>query len=198
LNTDLVCDIGFNPKYPDSLVTVGKEHTCWWKVYPDSATIQNSASPEYDQFLRAKFTICLDFNEGGDLVTVMYYKSYILSGGRDGIIHCWVCNKNMDSAAFVKLPETEGGVRMLCVGQKELMIGTTMNSLLVVPNIDNEPPLRGSFIEHTPLTQSHYDDVRGITRVTNSSTDIITAGLDGLICGYSTSGKISKSKVQFK
>lgn len=48
LHTDLVCDIGFNPKYPETLVTVGKEHTCWWKVYPESETIQASAKPEYD------------------------------------------------------------------------------------------------------------------------------------------------------
>lgn len=48
VNTELICDISFNQKYPDVLVTSGKEHLQWWKIYPESRTLQQVAQPQYD------------------------------------------------------------------------------------------------------------------------------------------------------
>jgi len=39
----------------------------------------------------------------GPVFTVMFYKNYVISGGRDGVIHSWVFNKNMDPSASVKV-----------------------------------------------------------------------------------------------
>ncbi|XP_045197699.2 echinoderm microtubule-associated protein-like 2 isoform X2 [Mercenaria mercenaria] len=229
LHTDLVCDIGFNPKYPDILVTIGKEHTCWWKVYPESDTIQASLKPDYDNFLRAKFVICLTYNEKGDLITgdsngtiyvfgdggnkitnfikhahdgpvftVLYHRGYILSGGRDGIIHTWQWGKNMNSAGFIQMPKMEGGVRMLCVSKSSLLIGTTMNSLLAVKLSEGDAPLQGAQFEDNTITQCHYDELRGLTIASTSLADVYTAGLDGIVCGYNSQDRKPTSKVQFK
>ncbi|KAL4219403.1 hypothetical protein ACF0H5_021983 [Mactra antiquata] len=231
LHTDLLCDMGFNTKYPDTLVTVGKEHTCWWKVYPESETVQSSSIPEYDNFLRAKFVICLTFTERGDLITgdsngtiyvfgdggnritnfikhahdgpvftVLFYQGQILSGGRDGIIHAWQWSRNMDSSGFLQLPKTEGGVRMLRVLKNDLLVGTTMNSMLAckMTTSDGDPPLQGAILEQQPICQCHYDDLRGLTIASESRADVITAGLDGMICGFNSSARTAVSKVQFK
>ena len=48
LRTELVCDIGFCRNDPETLISIGKEHIRWWKIYPDSHTIQSSAKPEYE------------------------------------------------------------------------------------------------------------------------------------------------------
>ena len=48
LRTELVCDIGFCRNDPETLITIGKEHIRWWKIYPDTHTIQSSAKPEYE------------------------------------------------------------------------------------------------------------------------------------------------------
>ena len=46
--TDTVCDMEFNPKYPDLLVTSGKEHLQWWKVYPESRKLHPFTIPDYE------------------------------------------------------------------------------------------------------------------------------------------------------
>ena len=48
--TDTVCDMEFNPKYPDLLVTSGKEHLQWWKVYPDSGELHPFTVPDYEVY----------------------------------------------------------------------------------------------------------------------------------------------------
>jgi len=39
----------------------------------------------------------------GPVFVVMCFKNYILSGGRDGMVHCWVCNKNMDNVGELQV-----------------------------------------------------------------------------------------------
>ncbi|KAK3096016.1 hypothetical protein FSP39_021958 [Pinctada imbricata] len=79
ISTEVICDISFNTKNPEVLVTTGKEHLSWWKVYVESGTIQPLAQPEYENYLRAKFVICLTHNERGDLIT----------GDSNGTIYIW-------------------------------------------------------------------------------------------------------------
>ncbi|XP_033731772.1 echinoderm microtubule-associated protein-like 2, partial [Pecten maximus] len=79
ISVDVICDINFNPKYPDLLVSTGKEHISWWKVYRGIGTIQSVAQPDYETYLRARFIICLTHNDKGDLIT----------GDSNGTIYVW-------------------------------------------------------------------------------------------------------------
>lgn len=51
MNTEVICDLQFNPKYPDVLVISGKEYLSWWKIYPESRMIQPLAQPDYEVWL---------------------------------------------------------------------------------------------------------------------------------------------------
>ncbi|XP_041356137.1 echinoderm microtubule-associated protein-like 2 isoform X2 [Gigantopelta aegis] len=219
INIDVVCAIGFNPADPNLLVTVGKEHIGWWKVYAETHTIQKFANPDYENYLRARFVICLTHNEKGDLITgdsngtiyiwgggghkitnfvkhshecpiftVLYYRHHVLSGGRDGTLQCWQWNKNMDNAGSMELPKSEGGVRMLHVYKESLLIGTTMNSILSVTLAEKGSPLEDVELHPQPITQGHFDDVRGLQKIPKSfiGADFLTAGVDGVISKFST------------
>ena len=54
-----------------------------------------------------------------------------------------------------QLPVTDGGIRMLQVIKKTLIVGTTMNSMHVVilNSADDKPPLSGATLQAPPITQ---------------------------------------------
>ncbi|KAK6958895.1 Echinoderm microtubule-associated protein-like 2 [Biomphalaria glabrata] len=79
ISTELLCDMGFNPKYPELLVTCGKEHLSWWKVYVEARRVQPSAQPNYEGFLKARYINCLSHNQKGDLIT----------GDSNGTVYIW-------------------------------------------------------------------------------------------------------------
>ncbi|KAH9509652.1 Echinoderm microtubule-associated protein-like 2, partial [Bulinus truncatus] len=79
VSTEALCDMAFNPKYPELLVTCGKEHLAWWKVYVEGRRVQPSAQPNYEGFLKARFINCLSHNQKGDLIT----------GDSNGTIYIW-------------------------------------------------------------------------------------------------------------
>ncbi|XP_062585319.1 echinoderm microtubule-associated protein-like 2 [Saccostrea cucullata] len=79
VNTEVICDLQFNTKYPDVLVISGKEHLTWWKIYSHSRMIQPLAQPDYENFLKAKYVICLTHNDRGDLLT----------GDSNGTVYVW-------------------------------------------------------------------------------------------------------------
>ncbi|XP_076105646.1 echinoderm microtubule-associated protein-like 2 [Mytilus galloprovincialis] len=232
VNTELICDISFNKKYPELLVTSGKEHLQWWKIYEESRTLQPVAQPQYDNYLKAKFIIFLEHNEKGDLVTgdsngtiyiwadggnkitnfvkhahdgpvfaVMFYKNYILSGGRDGIVYCWQCNKNMDNVGELQIPRSEGGIRMLQFHDDTFFIGTTMNSMLSAElSTKGNSPLSGIQLDPVPITQGHYDDLRGLVVMHESQLggDFLTAGTDGVVCWFNTERRDPVCKLMLK
>ncbi|KAH9509654.1 Echinoderm microtubule-associated protein-like 1, partial [Bulinus truncatus] len=84
VSTEALCDMGFNPKYPELLVTCGKEHLAWWKVYVEGRRVQPSAQPNYEGFLKARFINCLSHNQKGDLIT----------GDSNGTIYIWGNGEN--------------------------------------------------------------------------------------------------------
>lgn len=43
------------------LVTSGKEHLQWWKIYAESRTLQPVAKPQYDVSIRVIFAVYLTF-----------------------------------------------------------------------------------------------------------------------------------------
>ena len=43
------------------------------------------------------------FHIQGPVFTVVCYKGYLFSGGRDGILHCWHFTKNMDATGFLQV-----------------------------------------------------------------------------------------------
>ncbi|XP_048236766.1 echinoderm microtubule-associated protein-like 2 isoform X1 [Haliotis rufescens] len=219
LHVDVICDIGFNPHHTDLLVSIGKEHLAWWKVYPETNKITTHAKPEYDNYLRAKFVICLTHTDKGDLVTgdsngtiyvwgdggnkitnfvkhghdgpvftVLHHRHHLVSGGRDGVMYSWQWTKNMDGAGKVEISKSEGGVRMIQIHKETLLLGTTMNSLLSVVMATKGSPLDGATLEMLPLTQGHFDELRGLTTMPQSfiGADFLTAGVDGIICKFST------------
>ncbi|XP_060076352.1 echinoderm microtubule-associated protein-like 2 [Ylistrum balloti] len=232
INTDVICDIHFNPKYTDLLVSTGKEHIAWWKVYRNSGTIQSVAQPEYETYLRAKFVICLTHNDKGDLITgdsngtiyvwgdggnkitnfikhahdgpvftLLYSKGLLLSGGRDGMVYCWTWNKNMDQSGSLQIPRSEGGVRMVQIHNETLLIGTTMNSMLssFFP-ASKQSPMTDVTLDAIPITQGHFDDLRGIACVPASEVggDFVTAGLDGIICWFDSNRRDPVCKLVLK
>ena len=40
--------MAFNPLSTDVLVTVGREHLAWWKVFPETRTTDLYAKPDYE------------------------------------------------------------------------------------------------------------------------------------------------------
>ncbi|CAH1788878.1 unnamed protein product, partial [Owenia fusiformis] len=238
VNNDVMCDIGFSSNDPNILVTIGREHQTWWKIYTNrvkdlenalqknqkeaaqpQSGIEMHAKPEYGTFFKARFVICMLHTEKGDLITgdsngtiyvwgggnnsitnyvkhahdgpvfsLLAYKNYLLSGGRDGMVVSWVWNKNMDEAGNIKIPKLEGGVRMLVIHNDILLIGTTTNSILVTKIAAKGCPLTGVELQKIPLTQGHFDDVRGLSMVqlAGRENDIITVGYDGIICCLNT------------
>ncbi|XP_021366584.1 echinoderm microtubule-associated protein-like 1 [Mizuhopecten yessoensis] len=232
INVDVICDIHFNPKYPDLLVSTGKEHITWWKVYQGIGTIQSVAQPDYETYLRAKFIVCLTHNDKGDLITgdsngtiyvwgdggnritnfikhahdgpvftLLYSKGLLLSGGRDGMVYCWLWNKNMDQSGSLQIPRSEGGVRMLQIHNESLLIGTTMNSMLSsFFAASKTSPLADVTLDAIPITQGHFDDLRGIACVPRSEVggDFVTAGLDGIICWFDSGRRDPVCKLVLK
>ncbi|XP_033726226.1 echinoderm microtubule-associated protein-like 2 [Pecten maximus] len=232
ISVDVICDINFNPKYPDLLVSTGKEHISWWKVYRGIGTIQSVAQPDYETYLRARFIICLTHNDKGDLITgdsngtiyvwgdggnkitnfikhahdgpvftLLSSKGLLLSGGRDGMVYCWTWNKNMDQSGSLQIPRSEGGVRMIQIHNESLLIGTTMNSMLssFFP-ASKQSPLTDVTLDAIPITQGHFDDLRGISCVPRSEVggDFVTAGLDGIICWFDSSRRDPVCKLVLK
>ncbi|XP_069102321.1 echinoderm microtubule-associated protein-like 1 isoform X2 [Argopecten irradians] len=232
INVDVICDINFNPKYADLLVTTGKEHIAWWKMYRTIGTIQSVAQPDYETYLRARFIICLTHNDKGDLITgdsngtiyiwgdggnkitnfikhahdgpvftLLYSKGLLLSGGRDGMVFWWTWNKTMDQAGSLQIPRSEGGVRMIQIHNESLLLGTTMNSMLssLFP-AGKQTPTADVTLDAIPITQGHFDDLRGIACVPRSEVggDFVTAGLDGIICWFDSSRRDPVCKLVLK
>ncbi|XP_013415115.1 echinoderm microtubule-associated protein-like 4 isoform X2 [Lingula anatina] len=215
IGVDVICDVGFNPRDPAILVTIGREHIAWWKAYVEGGMIEMNGNPNYEKHNKARFIICMMHNDKGDLVTgdsngTIYVWGYggnvitnyikhahegpvfsllslrgtLLSGGRDGKLCAWAWNKNMDTAGEMKLPRTEGGLRMIQVCGDRLLCGTTMNAIVSAKMASQGPPLSDLTPEPIPLTQGHFDDLRGLSVVHNSEHSgwFLTAGYDGILC----------------
>jgi hypothetical protein len=48
IQTDVTCDVDFNPKNPDVIVTIGKEHLMWWRFNPEKSFIEVHSRPDYE------------------------------------------------------------------------------------------------------------------------------------------------------
>ncbi|XP_059149817.1 echinoderm microtubule-associated protein-like 2 isoform X1 [Physella acuta] len=228
ISTEMLSDMTFNPKYPELLVTCGREHLAWWKVYVQSKRIVSSAQPNYESFLKARFVNCLRHNLKGDLITgdsngtvyiwgnggnsitnfvkhghdgpvlgVLHYKNHLMTSGRDGALHCWTWNRNMDKDGTLQLPKSEGGIRALLLLPVEdsttstLVLGTTFNSLLYLNVNLTGSPLEGVVLDDVPITHGHTGDLKAIRGIPKSflGADVITASTDGVICKLSSSKK---------
>ncbi|XP_078329786.1 echinoderm microtubule-associated protein-like 4 [Crassostrea virginica] len=231
VNTEVICDLQFNPKYPDVMVISGKEYLAWWKIYPDSRMIQPLAQPNYENFLRAKYVICLSHNDRGDLLTgdsngtvyvwgdggnkitnfikhghdgpvfaVLCMKTHILTGGRDGFIYSWQFNKNMEMDGELPLPKLEGGVRLLVHHGDSIIIGTTVNSMLSITPSKRHSPLKDVVLDQVPMTQGHFNEVRGLARIPQSESlgTVLTAGTDGVLCWFNPLGRDPVCKLVLK
>ena len=47
MDVEVACDVSFNTVNPDVIVTAGKEHLVWWKVYPETGSIQVLQRADY-------------------------------------------------------------------------------------------------------------------------------------------------------
>ncbi|ESO87901.1 hypothetical protein LOTGIDRAFT_234886 [Lottia gigantea] len=237
IQVDVICDISFNAKYPEMVVTVGKEHHAWWKIDANTILPYSQANYEvgiffhihiqipyqkysYDNNLRAKFVICACHNENGDLITgdsngtiyiwgnggnkvtnfvkhghdgpiftLLMLKNNLFTGGRDGYLCCWEWSKNMDSMWQVEVTKTEGGIRMIQIFEDLLLIGTTMNSILMTNKVRNNLVENSPEMDTLPITQGHFDNVKGLCPILRSflDADFLTAGTDGIICKFNAS-----------
>ncbi|CAH1251569.1 EML2 [Branchiostoma lanceolatum] len=80
VDTEVVCQVGFSPRSPDTIVTAGKEHLVWWELGVETGTLQEVARANYDQrYNKAKYIICFLHNERGDLIT----------GDSNGTVFVW-------------------------------------------------------------------------------------------------------------
>ncbi|XP_064644158.1 echinoderm microtubule-associated protein-like 2 [Lineus longissimus] len=79
IQTDVTCDVDFNPKNPDVIVTIGKEHLVWWRFNAERSLIEVHSRPDYQTHLRAMYVTCLTHNESGDTIT----------GDSNGTIYVW-------------------------------------------------------------------------------------------------------------
>ncbi|XP_078576202.1 uncharacterized protein LOC144861944 isoform X2 [Branchiostoma floridae x Branchiostoma japonicum] len=80
VDTEVVCQVGFSPRSPDTIVTAGKEHLVWWELGVETGTLQEVARANYDQrYNKAKYIICFVHNERGDLIT----------GDSNGTVFVW-------------------------------------------------------------------------------------------------------------
>ncbi|XP_025084154.1 echinoderm microtubule-associated protein-like 2 isoform X3 [Pomacea canaliculata] len=219
LESQTVCDMDFNPKHENILVTCGKEHLAWWRVFPDAQRLSVSALPDYEKSLRAKYIVCLSHTDKGDLITgdsngtvyiwadggnkitnfikhghdgpvlsLLFCRQHLLTGGRDGQLRSWAWSKNMNHANNLMMPACEGGLRYMMVHEDSLVISTTMNSLLSVKMAPRGCPLDKATFDQTPVTQGHFDDVYGVAVIPSSvlKADVLTAGVDGVLCKFSS------------
>ncbi|XP_070178854.1 echinoderm microtubule-associated protein-like 2 [Littorina saxatilis] len=125
----------------------------------------------------------------GPVLCVLYHKGCLLTGGRDGNLSAWTWDKNMDKAATLHIPPSEGGVRTLLLREGHLIVSTTMNSLLSVTIATTGPcPLDGVSLDPIPITQGHYDELRALTVIPDSflQADVLTAGTDGVLCKFNS------------
>ncbi|XP_078666344.1 echinoderm microtubule-associated protein-like 2 isoform X5 [Branchiostoma floridae x Branchiostoma belcheri] len=80
VGTEVVCQVGFSPRSPDTVVTAGKEHLVWWELGVETGTLQEVARANYDQrYNKAKYIICFLHNDRGDLIT----------GDSNGTVFVW-------------------------------------------------------------------------------------------------------------
>ncbi|CAL1528134.1 unnamed protein product, partial [Lymnaea stagnalis] len=122
-----------NPKYPELLVTCGKEHLAWWKIYVEAKRIQPAAQPNYESFLKARYVTCLRHNQRGDLIT----------GDSNGTVYIWG-NGGNSITNFVKHGH-DGSVlsvqhyrgHLLTAGRDGLFISWTWNK-----NMDKDGTLQ--------------------------------------------------------
>ncbi|GFR77869.1 echinoderm microtubule-associated protein-like 1 [Elysia marginata] len=84
ISTDVVTQLTFNLRYPETLVTCGKEHLAWWKIYLQTKMIQPLAKPNYEGFLKARYINCARHNQRGDLIT----------GDSNGTVYVWGDGEN--------------------------------------------------------------------------------------------------------
>ncbi|XP_074661561.1 77 kDa echinoderm microtubule-associated protein-like [Tubulanus polymorphus] len=224
VGTPVVCDIKFNPRNADLIVTIGLEHLVWWKFIPDSASLHLQAKADYQSHLRAKYINTMIHNDRGDLITgdsngtiyiwgystnkvvnlvkhahegpvfsLLLIKNVLLTGGRDNKVRSWIWDRYMDSVGILKIPAHEGGVRMLKLYKDMLLMGTTTNSILTA-NINTQYfPLQDVQLNPGSLTQSHYDDLRGLTSIQlDSNTSLfLTAGYDSSLCLFDASRHVA-------
>ncbi|XP_050399401.1 echinoderm microtubule-associated protein-like 2 isoform X1 [Patella vulgata] len=133
-----------------------------------------------------KITNFVKHGHEGPVFSLYVMKHHLLSGGRDGIIYAWEWSKNMDCAGKVEVAKTEGGIRMIQIIDKTLLIGTTMNSMLASTISINGSPLENSELDPLPITQGHFDDLRGLCEIQRSfmGANFLTTGTDGIICKF--------------
>ncbi|XP_071787912.1 uncharacterized protein [Asterias amurensis] len=79
LLTEVVCQVAFHPTNPNQLVSVGKEHLCFWQLQKDPYTIEETMIANYETKMKAKYVICLTFHPNGALLT----------GDSNGTIYLW-------------------------------------------------------------------------------------------------------------
>lgn len=53
--------------------------------------------------LRGSFALRAYLLLQGPVFSVLCRDGYLYSGGRDGILHCWRLNENMESAGFLQV-----------------------------------------------------------------------------------------------
>ncbi|XP_022099755.1 echinoderm microtubule-associated protein-like 4 isoform X2 [Acanthaster planci] len=79
LLTEVVCQVAFHPTHPHQLVSIGKEHLCFWKLQKEPYTIEETMIANYETKMKAKYVICLTFHPNGALLT----------GDSNGTIYLW-------------------------------------------------------------------------------------------------------------
>ncbi|KAL5020042.1 hypothetical protein ScPMuIL_002934 [Solemya velum] len=148
----------------------------------------------------SKITQYIKNSHDGPVFSLLYVKNHLLSGGRDGYVRMWNWNKNMDRTGSIQIPRSEGGVRMLQVQKDALFIGTTVNSILLANFVSLEKGFDDSALVTPPLTQGHFDDVQCLCVVDNSNSNfnLVTAGVDGLVCFYNADDTASTQKLMVK
>ncbi|XP_038046219.1 echinoderm microtubule-associated protein-like 4 isoform X2 [Patiria miniata] len=79
LLTEVVCQVAFHPTHPHQLVSIGKEHLCFWNLQKEPYTIEETMIANYETKMKAKYIICLTFHPNGALLT----------GDSNGTIYLW-------------------------------------------------------------------------------------------------------------
>ncbi|KAJ8035801.1 Echinoderm microtubule-associated protein-like 1 [Holothuria leucospilota] len=79
INTDVICQVRFQPKDPAVIVSVGKEHMAFWNFDKEGSKLEEKSKANFERNMKAKYIICLTFRPNGDIVT----------GDSNGTVYIW-------------------------------------------------------------------------------------------------------------